>query len=186
MSGPQGGGVGGGSLEPAFCPPNILYTSLNCTLQVPYRLKVLLLLRITAVETSLVAAMRGVCSGRTGVEHACISCWQHCDKIKDACKAILGTREFTSCSSSDVTPPAVLLTLVPSLVEIQSQLKQQMQHRQPCKWVCKPCSYYGSASVAKRPQKQSQSIKMSRGSMPPETPQSCMLMHVYIHIRQTM
>ena len=40
---------------------------------------------------------------------------------------ILGTREFTSCPSSGVTPPAVLLTLVPSLVEIQSQLKQQMQ-----------------------------------------------------------
>ena len=29
---------------------------------------------------------------------------------------------FTSCLSSDVTPPAVLPTLVPSLLEVRSQL----------------------------------------------------------------
>ena len=90
--------------------------------------------------------------------------------------------------SPSVTPPAVMSTVVPSLVEIQCQLAYQMHTWTAKNWIQYSTSnvaysycYYSSASVTKWPQKQSQSIyllKISWGSMPPDLPTLA-----YIHIR---
>ena len=48
------------------------------------------------------------------------SCLRHCDERTRANKSLVMALE--SCPSSDVTPPAVLPTLTPSVMEIQSQL----------------------------------------------------------------
>lgn len=49
-----------------------------------------------------------------------ISCLRRCDEGRNV--TISAAQEFTNCLPSDVTTPAVLPTLVPSLLEIRSQL----------------------------------------------------------------
>ena len=88
--------------------------------------------------------------------------------------------------SPSFTPPAVLSTVVPSLVETSDVIwLSKCIHGQP-KLIRKQCSvhcYYGSASVPKWPQKQSQStlfLKISWGSMPPD-PSSLAWLYMHTH-----
>ena len=67
---------------------------------------------------SLAADMRAICSQGSSAERARKLFICQPLQCNDACVTILGAREFTSCPSSDVTPPAFLSTLVPTLVEI--------------------------------------------------------------------
>ena len=130
---PVGRGVRGGSLELPFWPPkDFIYTCFNCI----YILSALLLesgplvvsqlLRITAVQASLVAAMR-VCSWRI------MQCWMCSRKLFTPLRWKLRRRvnmcvNKSLCQALKISPvvhllmsphlATVLLTLVPSLMEI--------------------------------------------------------------------
>ena len=79
-----------------------------------------LLLRITAVQTSMVAAT--VCEFVHGgpARNTHVTCLRPCDERTRINKSLVQALE--SCPSSDVTLPAVLPTLVPPLGKIRSQL----------------------------------------------------------------
>ena len=107
------------------------------------------------------------------VRNARVSCSHRCDERTRVHKCV-NKSLFQPLESSPVIqrchPPAVLPTLVPSLLEIGSQLAQQM-HTLTAKIGFASHVALCSASVAKGPQKQSQSIsflKLSWGSMPPD------------------
>ena len=109
-----------------------------------------LLLRIIGVQTSLAVAM-WVYSWRTGTEHTC--------KYMHKQIGISGAQELrssiTSCPYSDVTPPAVLPTLVPShrnskSVKVSWLSKCIHSQNVDAAILSKPCSYYGSASFCSR------------------------------------
>ena len=106
------GGFEGVQSNPPFGLQKISYTPFDCilsSLSFENGPLVLLLLRITAVQTNLVVAVR-VCSWRTSAECAC----KLFAPLRVNIRAWLNhTRELTSCFSSDATPPAVLPTLVP-------------------------------------------------------------------------
>ena len=107
---------------------------------------VLLLLRITGVQTSRVAAMR-VCSWRTSTEHTC----KYVHKTNRYFRRSRATSSITSCPYSNVTLPAVLPTLVHSHRNSKSAglANAHMDSQKLDAILRKPCSYYGSASVPK-------------------------------------
>ena len=85
------------------------------------------------------------------------SCLGHCDERMRVKKSLV--MALKNSLSSDVTPPAVLPALVPSLVEISKSagLASACMHSQKLDAkLCEPFSYYDSACVPKWPQKQSQ------------------------------
>ena len=151
-------GLEGVRSNPPFDLQKILQLYILSVLPFESGLLVSLLSRITAVQTSLVTAMR-VCSWRTSAKRArklfTLLRWKDAREYTCVNKSLVLVLE--SCPSSDVTPPAVLPTLVPSLVEVQSQLAQQMHT-----WTAiNGMQYFAShvsASVPKWSQKQSQSI----------------------------
>ena len=116
-------------------------------LQLESGLLVLLLLRITGVQTSLVAANMRVCSWRTSTEHTC----KYVHKTNRYFRRSRATSSITSCPYSNVTPPAVLPTLVHSHRNSKSAglANAHMDSQKLDAILCKPCSYYGSASVPK-------------------------------------
>ena len=92
-----------------------------------------------------------------------------------------GAREFTSCPSIaiDVTPPTVLPTSVPSLVEIWSQVAQQMHVGQPkIEW---NSSYCFCPKMAPETISEHLISKKFPGGASPQTPlilHACLLMHI--------
>ena len=68
------------------------------------------------------------------MQNARVSCLRHTDERMhiNTCVNKSLVQALESCSSNDVTPPAVLRNLVLSLVEIRSQLAKQM-HTQTAK-----------------------------------------------------
>ena len=106
---PVGMGFQGGSLESHFWPEKILYTTqLYILSDLPFVSGplVFLPLRITTVQTSLVAAMHLVCSWRTSAELR-ISGLRRCDERTSVIRAEIN-RYFQALESSQVihlSPP---------------------------------------------------------------------------------
>ena len=123
-------------------------------------------------QTTLTSPWLQPCEPFGPARNARVSCLLLCDeRTRVNIIAISGTRKFTSCLSSDVTPPAVLSTLVPFLVEIQSTgiANAYVDSQKLDAMLREPCTY------SKWPQKQSQSIQFQRtswGSMPPGPPRA--------------
>ena len=117
------GGVRGVRSNPTFDLQKILQLYILSVLPFESGLLVSLLSRITAVQTSLVTAMR-VCSLRTSAKRArklfTLLRWKDAREYTCVNKSLVLAPE--SCPSSDVTPSAVLRILVPPLVQVQSQL----------------------------------------------------------------
>ena len=159
---PVGRGVRGGSSEPPFWPP--------CKRFYMHHLTVYFERSTIWNWFSSLHAIENHCRpnkfGHGGpARNVCVSCLRHCDErmCVNKCIAISGAQEFTSRPPNDVTPPAVLPNLVPFLLEIRSQLAGLANayvnsQKLECNIFHDPFSYYGSASVPKWPQKQSQSI----------------------------
>ena len=109
--------------NPTFDLQKILQLYILSVLPFESGLLVSLPSRITAVQTSLVTAMR-VCSWRTSAKRMrklfTLLRWKDAREYTCINESLVLALE--SCPSSDVTPPAVLPILVPPLVEVQSQL----------------------------------------------------------------
>ena len=137
------GGGSRGSLEPSFwTPKDFIYTALTVHFKC---------LTIGKWSTSSLDAIENHrCPSKSGCCYAGLFLegqprtrareWsRRCDgKLRPRVNTCVnkslrmsGAREFTSCPSIDVTPPTVLPTSVPSLVEIWSQVAQQMHVGQP-------------------------------------------------------
>ena len=121
-----------------------------------------LLLRVTTVKVSLVAAMRAVCSRRTSAERV-RKLLHHCD----------GGTSINTCVNKSLFQVlgSCPLVMSPHLLFCQPYTfsrgnsksagiaNAHVDSQKLDATFRKPCIYYGSASIPKWPQKQSQSIK---------------------------
>ena len=153
-----------------------------------------LLLRVTAVQTSLVAATEcELIHGRparyyTGTR---VSCLRRCDErtriLLNTCVNKSPVQTLESCPSSDA--PTVLPTLVPSLVKIRSHaglVNVYMDSQKLDAILREPYSYYSCASVSQNGLRSnlraSNFKKISWGKMPTDHPSLACLHKSDIHV----
>ena len=179
-----GGGFEGVRSNPPFCLQKILYTP-------PVHFKspmfesgplVSLLLRITTVQTSLVAAMRAVCSRITSAERM-RKLLHRCDERTSVYTCINKSlfQALKSCPSSGVTPCTCCSVNLSTFSRGNSKsagiANACVDSQKSDAILRKPCSYYGSGSVPKW----SQNIKfqnISWGCMPTDPPSlACLCMY---------